>query len=297
MSRKRPRIYFPRGAEWNLGSDDPRAQPVGPREFRPRSKSPNDRAFVDAVRGTSRSGGIVHRHGLRGALRRHRRRRGRVRPHRRVQTPRRGALGGSPGGAGAGGRAMLLHPRGCGPRRLLGVAPRRERRGGRGVRSGAVVGAAEASRWGANGGGRRSPGREMLAPCGPGAVRMEGGYGALADALAKALPEGVVRTGRGVARIVRDGSGSGGSRRTIQLEDGEETPPSRAASSSRCRLGSSPPPSLRPAAPGRRTRVHARHADVGRGLVQSRRHLLGAVWSARSGVARWSRGFARRAAA
>ena len=62
-------------------------------------------------------------------------------------------------------------------------------------------------------------GGEMLAPCGPGAMRMEGGYGALADALAKALPEGVVRTGRGVARIVRDGSGV-----TVHLEDDGATP-------------------------------------------------------------------------
>ena len=48
-------------------------------------------------------------------------------------------------------------------------------------------------------GGRRAPsGGEMLAPCGPGAVRMEGGYGALADALASTLPEGSIRLGAGV---------------------------------------------------------------------------------------------------
>mgnify|MGYP001426227278 FL=1 len=69
------------------------------------------------------------------------------------------------------------------------------------------------------GGRRSSGGGEMLAPCGPGAMRMEGGYGALADALAKALPEGVVRTGRGVARIVRDGSDV-----TVHLEDDGATP-------------------------------------------------------------------------
>ena len=73
------------------------------------------------------------------------------------------------------------------------------------------------------GGGRSPGGGEMLAPCGPGAVRMEGGYGALADALAKALPEGVVRTGRGVARIVRDGS-DGSDDVTVHLEDASSTP-------------------------------------------------------------------------
>ena len=51
-------------------------------------------------------------------------------------------------------------------------------------------------------GGRRAPsGGEMLAPCGPGAVRMEGGYGALADALASTLPEGSIRLGAGVTKI------------------------------------------------------------------------------------------------
>ena len=173
---------------------------------------------------------------------RHRRRRGRVRPHRRVQTPRRGALGGSPGGAGTGGRAMLLHPRGRGPRRLLGVAPRRERRaaaasdrGCRGCRRGFTVGC--------DGGGRAiSRGRGDAR-----AVRT--GRGAHGGRLR--CPRG--RPGEGAAR----GRRAHRSRRredrprrirrirdvTVHLEDGEETRSSRAASSSRCRLGSSPPPS------------------------------------------------------
>ena len=56
---------------------------------------------------------------------------------------------------------------------------------------------------------RRAPGGgEYLAPCGPGALRMKGGYAALAEALAKTLPQAAVRIGTDVTRVSRSG-GSG----------------------------------------------------------------------------------------
>ena len=47
-----------------------------------------------------------------------------------------------------------------------------------------------------------------MAPCGPGAVRMEGGYAALADALAKTLPSDAVRLGAPVRSITAADDGT-----------------------------------------------------------------------------------------
>ena len=58
-------------------------------------------------------------------------------------------------------------------------------------------------------GGRRAPGGgEHMAPCGPGAVRMEGGYAALADALAKTLPSDAVRLGAPARSITATDDGT-----------------------------------------------------------------------------------------
>ena len=63
-------------------------------------------------------------------------------------------------------------------------------------------------------GANRAPsGGERLAPCGPGALRMEGGYAALANALAATLPAGALHLGAEVTSIERrrvSGSGGGG---------------------------------------------------------------------------------------
>lgn len=57
-------------------------------------------------------------------------------------------------------------------------------------------------------GGKHSPGGgEYLAPCGPGALRMDGGYAALAEALAKTLPEGAVKKNVDVRGISKSDSG------------------------------------------------------------------------------------------
>lgn len=57
------------------------------------------------------------------------------------------------------------------------------------------------------GGKRQSGGGEYLAPCGPGAVRMDGGYAALAEALAKTLPEGSIKTNVDVRSIKKSTNG------------------------------------------------------------------------------------------
>lgn len=57
-------------------------------------------------------------------------------------------------------------------------------------------------------GANRAPGGgERLAPCGPGAVRMAGGYSALASALEATLPRGTVRLGAEVTAIERVAGG------------------------------------------------------------------------------------------
>ena len=47
-----------------------------------------------------------------------------------------------------------------------------------------------------------------MIPCGPGATRWKGGYGALARRLADQLEPGTIRFGRRVRRIQRDGAGA-----------------------------------------------------------------------------------------
>jgi monoamine oxidase len=57
-------------------------------------------------------------------------------------------------------------------------------------------------------GGQRAPGGgEYMAPCGPGALRMDGGYAALAEALAKTLPPGAIRFGADARKIAKRAEG------------------------------------------------------------------------------------------
>ena len=57
-------------------------------------------------------------------------------------------------------------------------------------------------------GGKRAPGGgEYMAPCGPGALRMDGGYAALAEALAKTLPAGAIRHGTEARKIAKRAEG------------------------------------------------------------------------------------------
>ena len=68
-------------------------------------------------------------------------------------------------------------------------------------------------------GAQRAPsGGDRLAPCGPGAFRMAGGYTALANALAATLPPGAVRLGDEVASIEQ--VSDGGVRVTVKAKGG-----------------------------------------------------------------------------
>ena len=96
-------------------------------------------------------------------------------------------------------RARARHPRGRGPRRVLGLAPRRARGGVARGASSAWSGCRRQRLDGGvrtAGGGRAPSGGEYLAPCGPGGGGMAGGYAALAAALEATLPRGR----RGAAR-------------------------------------------------------------------------------------------------
>jgi hypothetical protein len=74
------------------------------------------------------------------------------------------------------------------------------------------------------GAGRAPSGGERLTPCGPGALRMEGGYAALAAALDATLPAGTVRLGAEVTAVERiapaggGGAGGGGVRVTVEAK-------------------------------------------------------------------------------
>ena len=60
------------------------------------------------------------------------------------------------------------------------------------------------------GGGRAPSGGEYLAPCGPGAARMAGGYAALAAALEATLPRGAVQLGADVRAVAARPAALGG---------------------------------------------------------------------------------------
>ena len=72
-------------------------------------------------------------------------------------------------------------------------------------------------------GGKRAPGGgEYMAPCGPGALRMDGGYAALAEALAETLPAGAIRYGA-EARKIAKAAAEGESRKVVVETTGGTT--------------------------------------------------------------------------
>ena len=72
-------------------------------------------------------------------------------------------------------------------------------------------------------GGTRAPGGgEYMAPCGPGALRMDGGYAALAEALAETLPAGAIRYGA-EARKIAKAAAEGESRKVVVETTGGTT--------------------------------------------------------------------------
>ena len=68
-------------------------------------------------------------------------------------------------------------------------------------------------------GGRAPGGGDRMAPCGPGAYRLNGGYAALAEALRSKLPEGSVHLGVAVSDIERGSDGAG---IVVRTGDGNE---------------------------------------------------------------------------